>query len=318
MVKSNFLEAEVNNTSPAVKLPVDHDSTILVNSIANVIRSLKLVILRKVPGPDSIHAHILKTCASQLAEVLTDLFNLFLSLSVIPTCFKKITIVPVTRTFALTCLNDYHPVAPFKSWMLWAAQIDPQTMLLLWQCTKTVSTGAPQGRVLSPLLHSLFTYDCVARYSSNIIFIFADDTTGASSPMVMSQSTERKSGPYHSGAMTVISVSTPAKQRKWLCTTGTNRRLGMPPYTSMELRAKESAALSFLVCTSTDLVTWPGFCFTNKVVKSACRRLYFLRRPRRFCLIPKILTNFYKCTTESILIGYVTGWYSRVGSLISH
>ena len=34
-----------------------------------------------------------------------------------------------------------------------------------------------QGCVLSPLLYSLFTHDCMARYDSNTIIKFADDTT---------------------------------------------------------------------------------------------------------------------------------------------
>ncbi|KAK3528736.1 hypothetical protein QTP70_011213 [Hemibagrus guttatus] len=37
-------------------------------------------------------------------------------------------------------------------------------------------TGAPQGCVLSPLLYSLYTYDCVATSSSTNIIKFADDT----------------------------------------------------------------------------------------------------------------------------------------------
>ncbi|KAK3520074.1 hypothetical protein QTP70_012466 [Hemibagrus guttatus] len=43
--------------------------------------------------------------------------------------------------------------------------------------TTTLSTGAPQGCVLSPLLLTLLTYDCAAMHSSNHIVKFADDTT---------------------------------------------------------------------------------------------------------------------------------------------
>ncbi|KAK1801165.1 hypothetical protein P4O66_022661 [Electrophorus voltai] len=39
-----------------------------------------------------------------------------------------------------------------------------------------LSTGAPQGCVLSALLYSLHTYDCTATSSSTIIVKFADDT----------------------------------------------------------------------------------------------------------------------------------------------
>ena len=41
----------------------------------------------------------------------------------------------------------------------------------------TLNTGAPQGCMLSPLLCSLFTHDCVDMHASNSIIKFADDTT---------------------------------------------------------------------------------------------------------------------------------------------
>ncbi|KAK0145319.1 hypothetical protein N1851_015794 [Merluccius polli] len=43
------------------------------------------------------------------------------------------------------------------------------------------------------------------------------------------------------------------------------------------------------------------------MAKKAHQRLYLLRRLRKFGMNGSILINFYRCTTESLLKGYITG-----------
>ena len=54
---------------------------------------------------------MLWACADQLAGVFTDIFNMSLIESVIPTCFKQTTIDPVPKNAKVTCLNDYLSIA---------------------------------------------------------------------------------------------------------------------------------------------------------------------------------------------------------------
>lgn len=55
---------------------------------------------------------------------------------------------------------------------LWVQGMGSITLFYL-----TLNTGAPQGCVLSPLLYSLFTHDCIAIHSSNMLNKFIDDVT---------------------------------------------------------------------------------------------------------------------------------------------
>ena len=51
-----------------------------------------------------------RTCAGELVDVLTDIFNISLSQAIVPRCFTS-TIILVAKKSVVYCLNDYRPIA---------------------------------------------------------------------------------------------------------------------------------------------------------------------------------------------------------------
>ena len=98
-------------TEYCVKAYVVPNDCVISLSVADVSKTFKQVNTRKAAGPDGITGRFLKACADQLATVFKDIFNLTLSQSVIPTCFKLTTIVTVpknSKVTCLTCLYDFY------------------------------------------------------------------------------------------------------------------------------------------------------------------------------------------------------------------
>ncbi len=87
-----YARFEAHNTAHTESAVAEEVSAISI-SVADVTRSFKRVNIHKAVGPDGIPGRVLRSCAFQLAGVFTDIFNLSRSLSVVPLCFKKSTIV---------------------------------------------------------------------------------------------------------------------------------------------------------------------------------------------------------------------------------
>eukprot|EP00061_Rhincodon_typus_P011444 g36456.t1 len=66
---------------------------------------------RKTMGPDGDPGRALRSCAGQLVEVFTNIFNLSLLKAKDPTCFQKTIIIPVPKKARAMCLSDHCPVA---------------------------------------------------------------------------------------------------------------------------------------------------------------------------------------------------------------
>ncbi|KAI3366414.1 hypothetical protein L3Q82_000569 [Scortum barcoo] len=96
---------------PAPDSPPHQEKEPLRVTAAEVRRTLQRINPRKAAGPDNISGRVLKGCAYQLTEVLTDIFNTSLQQAAVPTCLKTATIIPIPKTPTVTGLNDYRPVA---------------------------------------------------------------------------------------------------------------------------------------------------------------------------------------------------------------
>ena len=88
-----YARFEASNTEACMRASAVPDDCVIMLPIADVSKTFKQGNIHKAAGPDGLPGCVLKTYEDQLASVFTDIFNLILTESVIPTCFKQTTIV---------------------------------------------------------------------------------------------------------------------------------------------------------------------------------------------------------------------------------
>ncbi len=172
-----------------------------------------------------------------------------------------------------------------------------------------LKTGAPQSCVLSPLLYSLYTHDCIATHTSNVIVKFADDTT------VIGLITDNDETAYREEVSTLTKgcqenhLSLNIDKTKELVVDYRRQSREHTPITIDKTPVERVSSFKFLGVHITEDLTWSAH--TDAVLKKAHQRLFFLRRLRKFGTSPRVLRSFYTCTVESILTGCITAWFGN-------
>ncbi len=381
--------------------PTPPNDQALCLSPADVRKTLSRINPRKAAGPDNIPGRVLKDCAEQLTDVLTDIFNTSLSQAVIPTCLKSTTIIPVPKKSPVSCLNDYRPIAltpiimkcferlvmhniktsipntldplqfayrPNRStddaisstlhlalthlenkdsyvrmlfidfssafntiipqqlinklsllglnnslcnWILDFLTGRPQSVRVghNTSSTTTLSTGAPQGCVLSPLLFTLLTHDCTAKFSSNHIIKFADDTSVVGLISNNDETHYREEVAQLAEWCGANNLSLNVEKTKEVVMDFRRNSVDHPPLTIDTSTVERVSSTKFLGVHITEDLTWTTN--TKSISKKAQQRLHFLRRLKRASLPPPILTTFYRGTIESVLTSCITVWYGN-------
>ncbi|KAK1805357.1 hypothetical protein P4O66_019188 [Electrophorus voltai] len=184
-IHGHFKDTAQNNVAAEKSIPPQNDQVLCLTA-ADLRRTLRGVNSRKAAGPDNIPGHVLRECADQFADVLTDIFNIFLSCAVVPTCFKTTTVVPVPKKPMVSCLNDCCPVALTSIIMkcfkrLFMRHIKTQLPPSLDPLQFAYRCNCSTDDAISTTLHLALTHldkkGHLLMHSSNHIIKFADDTT---------------------------------------------------------------------------------------------------------------------------------------------
>ncbi|KAL0153248.1 hypothetical protein M9458_051423 [Cirrhinus mrigala] len=392
---------EIQNNTPAQKLHTSPNDQVLCLSAADIRKTLSRINPRKAAGPDNIPGRVLRECAAQLTDVLTDIFNTSLSQAVVPTCLKSTSIIPVPKKSPVSCLNDYRPIAlnpimmkcferlvmhhiksslpntldPFQfayrpnrstddaisstlhlalthleqkdsyvrmlfidfssafntiipqqlihklnllglntslcNWILDFLTGRPQSVRVgcNTSSTTTLSTGAPQGCVLTALLFTLLTHDCTAKFSSNHIIKFADDTSVVGLISNNDETHYREEVAQLAKWCGANNLSLNVSKTKKVVMDFRRNSVDHPPLTIDSSTVQRVSSTKFLGVHITENLTWT----TNvtSLNKKGQQRLHFLRRLKRASLPPPILTTFYRGTIEIVLTSCITVWYGN-------
>ncbi|KAI5607947.1 hypothetical protein C0J50_9724, partial [Silurus asotus] len=197
------------------------------------------------------------------------------------------TIIPqhLIEKLSLLGLNT-----PLCNWILDFLTERPQSVRIgnSISSTTTLSTGAPQGCVLSPLLFTLLTHDCAPMHSSNHIIKFADDKAVVGLISKNDESAYREEVQRLTEGCGANNLSLNMDKTKEMVVDFRRAQNDHSPLIIDGSSVEIVKSTKFLGVHRADNLTWS--LNTSSITKKAQQHLYLLRRLRKAHLPPPILT----------------------------
>ncbi|KAK3557509.1 hypothetical protein QTP70_028344, partial [Hemibagrus guttatus] len=173
--------------------------------------------------------------------------------------------------------------------------------------SRTTSTGATQGCVLSPLLFSLYTNDCTSTDPSVKLLKFADDTTVIGLIQDGDESAYRQEVEQLVVWCSLSHLELNTLKTVEMIVDFRRNTPALPPLTIMNSTVPTVESFRFLGTTISQDLKWDTH--IDSIVKKAQQRLFFLHQLRKFNLPQELLTQFYSAVIESVLCTSITVWF---------